>query len=65
MLAGDPAPIVTLTIKRPGEPVLPIGENLKLEGLGWQPRYSLAKSLERTSSGLSQYPQQDKVNRTS
>ena len=53
LLAVDPKPILALTTERPGEPVLLVGENLKLKGLGWQPGYSLAKGLERTISDMS------------
>jgi nucleoside-diphosphate-sugar epimerase len=53
LLAVDPKPILALTTERPGEPVLLVGENLKLKGLGWQPGYSLAEGLQRTISDLS------------
>ncbi len=50
LLGADPELMLSLAAERPGDPPLLVGENLKLRMLGWQPRLSLAKGLERTVS---------------
>lgn len=47
-LDADPQAVLGLTTERPDEPLLLVGENLKLKALGWQPALSLAQGLERT-----------------
>jgi nucleoside-diphosphate-sugar epimerase len=48
LLDTDPQSVLNLTIDKPGEPPLLVGENLKLKTLGWHPTLSLAEGLERT-----------------
>ncbi|TAN70537.1 MAG: NAD(P)-dependent oxidoreductase [Methylobacter sp.] len=48
LLNADPQPVLDLTVERSGEPVLLVGENLKLKTLGWRPMFSLLQGLERT-----------------
>jgi len=48
LLDADPQAVLGLTTERPGEPLLLVGENLKLKTLGWQPALSLAQGLEQT-----------------
>jgi nucleoside-diphosphate-sugar epimerase len=51
LLDNDPAPVLALTMERPGEPPLLVGESLKLRALGWQPALTLAQGLERSLEG--------------
>jgi nucleoside-diphosphate-sugar epimerase len=50
VLAGltgtDPAPMLSLSAARPGEPRLLSGEPARLKSLGWAPRLTLAQGLE-------------------
>jgi len=46
LLGGDPEKILRAATGRPEEPLLLVGDNLKLRSLGWQPRLSLPKGLE-------------------
>jgi len=48
LLDADPQAVLGLTVEHPGEPLLLVGENLKLKTLGWQPALSLAQGLELT-----------------
>lgn len=48
LLDADPLAVLNLTTERSGDPLLLIGENLKLKLLGWQPALPLAEGLERT-----------------
>lgn len=48
LLNADPQPVLDLTVERSGEPVLLVGENIKLKALGWRPMFSLLQGLERT-----------------
>lgn len=48
LLDADPEPLLALTIERPGEPTLLVGENLKLKALGWRPGFTLSHGLQRT-----------------
>lgn len=48
LLNADPQPVLELKGERCGEPVLLVGENVKLKALGWRPALSLAQGLERT-----------------
>lgn len=47
VLGADARPVLALSVERPGEPPLLVGENLKLKALGWRPALSLAQGLER------------------
>lgn len=51
LLDADPAQVLALTMERPGEPPLLVGESLKLRALGWQPALTLAQGLERSLEG--------------
>lgn len=51
LLGADPEPALALTTERPGEPILLIGECLKLKGLGWAPTLNLRQGLERSIDG--------------
>lgn len=46
LLNADPQPVLDLTVERPGEPLLLVGENLKLKALGWRSAFSLLQGLE-------------------
>ena len=46
LLNVSPNIILDLTTERPGEPNLLVGENLKLESLGWKPKYTIDQGLE-------------------
>lgn len=46
LLNADPQAVLDLTVERPGEPLLLVGENLKLKALGWRPAFSLLQGLE-------------------
>jgi len=46
LLNVSPKIILDLTTERPGEPNLLVGENLKLESLGWKPKYTIDQGLE-------------------
>lgn len=48
ILNVNPQNVLDLSIERPGEPLLLVGENLKLTTLGWTPVLSLEQGLERT-----------------
>lgn len=50
LLGADPEIMLREAAGRPEEPSLLLGENIKLKSLGWQPRLSLPKGLERTVS---------------
>lgn len=47
LLDADPATVLALTTERPGEPPLLVGENMKLQALGWRPALNLAQGLEQ------------------
>lgn len=47
----NPAPVLSLTAERPGEPTLLVGYNAKLLALGWSPALTLAQGLECVLSG--------------
>lgn len=49
LLGTDPRAVLKLSTERPGEPLLLVGENLKLKLLGWQPTFSLVEGLEKTN----------------
>lgn len=51
IMDADPAPVLALTAKRSGDPLLLVGENLKLKALGWRPALTLAQGLEQTLHG--------------
>lgn len=53
-LDGDAESVLALSAARPGEPPLLIGESLKLNALGWQPKLSLSQGLAQTIQELSQ-----------
>jgi len=42
---GDPQEVLDLSTERLGEPLLLVGENLKLKALGWEPRIALIDGL--------------------
>ena len=44
----DPQPVLSLSGQRLGEPALLVGENLKLQSLGWRPALSLVQGLTQT-----------------
>lgn len=48
LLNADTQTVLGLTLTRPNDPPLLVGENLKLKSLGWQPKYSLMQGLELT-----------------
>ena len=48
LLQADPEPMLTLSEKRAGEPALLVGENIKLQSLGWQPALTLGHGLAKT-----------------
>jgi nucleoside-diphosphate-sugar epimerase len=48
LLDADPEVVLGLKTERPSEPLMLVGENLKLKKLGWQPVLSLAQGLELT-----------------
>jgi nucleoside-diphosphate-sugar epimerase len=52
LLEADPQPVLELAGERPGEPLLLVGENLKLRTLGWAPALSLEQGLQQTLSDL-------------
>lgn len=52
LLDADPQAVLELSGERPGEPLLLVGENLKLKALGWQAALSLAQGLELTVSEM-------------
>lgn len=47
-LMADPEPVLALSEKRLGEPALLVGENSRLQFLGWQPVLSLGQGLAKT-----------------
>ncbi len=47
LLAADPQAVLGLTAKRPGEPLLLAGENLRLKALGWEASRSLLQGLQQ------------------
>jgi nucleoside-diphosphate-sugar epimerase len=51
LLNADPEPVLALISERRSEPLLLVGENVKLKTLGWQPELSLIQGLERTVLG--------------
>jgi nucleoside-diphosphate-sugar epimerase len=51
LLDADPQAVLDLSSERLGEPLLLVGESLKLKALGWQATLSLAQGLERTVLG--------------
>ena len=51
LLDSDPEPILALAIDRIGDPPLLVGENIKLNALGWQPELSLTQGLARSLLG--------------
>jgi nucleoside-diphosphate-sugar epimerase len=51
LLGTDPTPVLSLASECPGEPLLLVGDNLKLKALGWRPAYDLRKGLERYLEG--------------
>ena len=52
LLEADPQPVLELAGERSGEPLLLVGENLKLRTLGWTPALSLEQGLQQTLSDL-------------
>lgn len=48
LLDADPQAVLGLMSQRSGEPLLLVGENLKLKTLGWQPALNLSQGLELT-----------------
>lgn len=48
LMGADPEPILALAAERPSEPLMLVGENLKLKALGWRPELNLKQGLERT-----------------
>jgi nucleoside-diphosphate-sugar epimerase len=48
LLDADPQVVLGATCARRGEPPLLVGENLKLQALGWRPALTLEQGLERT-----------------
>jgi nucleoside-diphosphate-sugar epimerase len=48
LLQVDPEPVLAISEKRLGEPTLLVGENLKVQSLGWQPALSLVQGLTQT-----------------
>lgn len=48
LLSADAQTVLSLATARPNEPILLVGENVKLKSLGWQATLSLAQGLERT-----------------
>ena len=48
LLDADPRAVLDLSGARPGEPLLLVGDNSKLETLGWRPALSLVQGLELT-----------------
>jgi nucleoside-diphosphate-sugar epimerase len=51
LLGADPAPVLALTTERPSEPLLLVGESLKLKALGWQAALTLTQGFERSLEG--------------
>jgi nucleoside-diphosphate-sugar epimerase len=51
-LQVDPEPVLAMSEKRLGEPTLLVGENLKIQSLGWQPALSLVQGLTQTVGGV-------------
>lgn len=48
LLDADPRVVLDLNGERPDEPLLLVGDNLKLKTLGWRPALSLVQGLELT-----------------
>lgn len=48
LLNADPEPVLALITERKSEPLLLVGENVKLKSLDWRPELSLIQGLERT-----------------
>lgn len=48
LLNVDPQAVLSLSAERAGEPLLLVGDNVKLKLLGWQPALTLAEALGRT-----------------
>lgn len=44
---ADPQAVLALSGERQGEPLLLVGENLKLKAFGWRPAFSLVQGLEQ------------------
>ena len=51
VLGADPDPVLALSTARPGEPPILVGENLKLNALGWQPELTLGLGLKHAVNG--------------
>ena len=47
IMDADPQAVLDLSAGRSGEPPLVVGDNRKLRALGWEPKLSLARGLER------------------
>lgn len=45
LLNADPEPVLALATERPEEPLLLVGESMKLRKLGWEPELTLAQGL--------------------
>lgn len=54
LLDADPAPILELASERSGEPLLLLGNSLKLRALGWRPVLNLRQGLVQTLRGDSE-----------
>lgn len=46
LLSADPEPVFSLSSERLDEPVLLVGENLKLKNLGWKPKLTVRQGFE-------------------
>ena len=54
LLDADPNPILDLTSERSGEPLILLGDSLKLRSIGWSPMLDLRQGLKKTLCGDSE-----------